>query len=115
MSEYTSQQRAAIIVQMLMAGPQTARDMADATGLALRSVYYVLDNISLSVPITNSGGVWYMLTSEEHREVMHILHKLEQELANACKDQAYTHPFKLSDVARLVTIIRRFVVAPEPE
>ena len=113
--DYSAQQRAAIVVQMLIAGPQTARDMAEATGLSLRSVYYVLDNISLSVPITNSGGIWYMLTSDEHREIHHILHKLELELANARQDQAFAHPVKLADVARLVTIMRRFIVAPVAE
>ena len=112
--DYSAQQRAAIVVQMLIAGPQTARDMAEATGLSLRSVYYVLDNISLSVPITNSGGIWYMLTSEEHTRIYTVLRNLETELECAKKDQAFAHPFKLSDVALLVTIMRRFVIAPEP-
>jgi transcriptional antiterminator len=115
LNDFSAQQRAAIVVQMLIAGPQTARDMAEATGLTLRSIYYVLDNISLSVPITNSGGVWYMLTTDEHREIHHILRKLEAELACAGRDQAFVHPVKLTDVARLVAIMRRFVVAPEPE
>jgi transcriptional antiterminator len=115
MNDFSAQQRAAIVVQMLIAGPQTARNMAEATGLSLRSIYYVLDNISLSVPITNSGGIWYMLTSEEHREIHHILRKLEEELESAKCGQAMAHPFKLADVARLVAIMRRFVVAPEPE
>jgi len=115
MSDFSAQQRAAIVVQMLIAGPQTARDMAEATGLTLRSVYYVLDNISLSVPITNKAGIWYMLTSEEHREIHGLLRKLEDELAKAKPEQAFAHPVKMADVARLIAIMRRFVATPESE
>ena len=113
--DYTAQQRAAIVVQMLISGPQTARNMAEATGLSLRSVYYVLDNISLSVPITNSGGIWYMLTSEEHAEIHYMLRRLESDIAAAGKCQAFAHPVQLADVARLVAIMRRFIVPPTLE
>jgi transcriptional antiterminator len=112
--DFSAQQRAAIVVQMLTTGPQTARDLAEATGLSLRSIYYVLDNISLSLPITNSGGIWYMLSSDEHREIHYIMREFEDELANARQCKACFHTVKVSDLARLVAIMRRFITVPEP-
>ena len=115
MNDLTAQTRAAIIISMLLEKPQTARALAEATELSVRSVYYVLDNIAIATPVTNSGGIWYMLTTDEHMELNRILHKLEAELAQAKHNRAYAHPLPVADVARILHYLRRFVCAPEPE
>jgi transcriptional antiterminator len=116
-SEYGAQTRTAIVVRLLYERPRTAKDLAEATGLTVRSIYYVLDNISLGeVPITNDdNGIWYMLTSEEQKEMYHLIGTLESELATAHKGQAFTHGFKVKDIASLVAITKRFACAPEPD
>ena len=91
-SEYGAQTRTAIVMRLLYERPRTAKDLAEATDLNLRSIYYVLDNISLGeVPITNDdNGIWYMLTSEEQKELYFLIGKLEDELETA-KGAHVTH------------------------
>lgn len=116
-SEYGAQTRTAIVMRLLYERPRTAKELSEATELTIRSIYYVLDNISLGeVPITNDdNGIWYMLTSEEQKELYHLVDMLESELSTAHAGQAFTHGFKVKDIARLVAITKRFACAPEPE
>ncbi len=116
-SEYGAQTRTAIVMRLLYERPRTAKDLAEATDLTIRSIYYVLDNISLGeVPITNDdNGIWYMLTSQEQKDLYHLIGTLEAELATAHKGQAFTHGFKVRDIRRLVDITKRFACAPEPD
>ncbi len=116
-SEIGAQTRTAIVMRLLYEKPRTAKDLAAATDLTIRSIYYVLDNISLGeVPITNDdNGIWYMLTSEEQKEMYHLISTLEDELALAQKGQMFTRSFKVSDIRRLVSITKRFACAPTPE
>jgi transcriptional antiterminator len=115
LSEYSAQTRAAIVMRKLMEGPQTARAMADATGLSLRSIYYVLDNIALELPITNNGGIWYMLSTDEQRALYSILAKLDADIEESLPGQAFGRALKIAEMKRIASFLRRFVCSPEPE
>lgn len=111
-SEKNAQQRAIEVYDLILSGPKTAQEMADAAEIGLRGLYYILDNISTTRPLTNNRGKWYMLTSEEQKEAHRILQQFERALEDTPDGHAFVGTLRRQDAARLVRLLRRVVVVP---
>lgn len=111
----TAQVRGLTIYDALREGPKRVHELQALVGISERGVYRILENISYKYPVTNSRGVWYLLSTEEQRDIYHILHKLRDELASTQTGQAFVHAMKVADVVRLVPILERISCAPEPD
>lgn len=113
--DFTAQQRGIAVYDALRAGPKRVPELAAIVGISERAVYYILENISYKYPVTNAGGYWYLLSTEEQRTVYHILHRFKAELAAAHPGQAFAHAMGVADIVRLVPILERISCAPEPD
>ena len=79
-SDLSAQQRGLEVYSALRDGPKRVHDLAAILGIPERGVYRILENISYKYPVTNSGGYWFLLSTEEQRQAHHILHTLRREL-----------------------------------
>jgi len=111
----TAQPRAVRIYKALMDGPKRVSELRELVGMSERGVYRILENITCETTLTNSGGYWYLLTTDEQRTLHHIVAQMERELASARTGQAFAHSMKIADVTALHTILRRFLYTPEPD
>ncbi len=114
-SDLTAQQRGLEVYSALRDGPKRVQELAAIVGISERGVYRILENISYKYPVTNAGGYWYLLSTEEQRAAHSILHTLRAELANASPGLAFAHSMKMADVRRLVPILERIACVPEPD
>lgn len=113
--DLSAQQRGLEVYSALRDGPKRVHDLAALLGITERGVYRILENISYKYPVTNAGGYWYLLSTEEQRHAHHILHTLRRELEEAQPAQAFAHSMKIADVVRLVSILERIACVPEPD
>ncbi len=114
-SDLSAQQRGLEVYSALRDGPKRVHDLAAILGITERGVYRILENISYKYPVTNAGGYWYLLSTEEQRQAHHILHTLRRELESAQPAQAFAHAMKIADIVRLVAILERIACVPEPD
>ena len=114
-SDLSAQQRGLEVYSALRDGPKRVHDLAAILGITERGVYRILENISYKYPVTNAGGYWFLLSTEEQRQAHHILHTLRRELESAQPAQAFAHAMKIADIVRLVAILERIACVPEPD
>lgn len=114
-SDLSAQQRALKVYKALMEGPKRVVELQELVGTSQRGIYHILDNITSEGTLTNVGGYWYLLTTDEQRDVCRIVSMMEDELRAAQQNQAFAHSMKIKDVARVVALLKRLVYAPEPD
>ena len=114
-SDLSAQQRGLEVYSALLDGPKRVHDLAAILGITERGVYRILENISYKYPVTNAGGYWFLLSTEEQRQAHHILHTLRRELKSAQPAQAFAHAMKIADIVRLVAILERIACVPETD
>jgi predicted DNA-binding transcriptional regulator len=115
LNELTAQQRGIAIYKALLDGPKRVCELEALAGISQRGVYRILENISQEGTLTNAGGYWYVLSTEEQNDAFHIVKRIERDLATITGHMAYSYPLPAADAHKVVRLLKRLICAPEPD